>query len=98
MKYFVGAPNEPPSSRCESVFNLFFCSVVNWKLFLFELCEKNQCFLSRFCAFSNCDLRTNLIDGFLQTSSPFVKKTCIKLPKGNLFCPNNAPETYIYIS
>ena len=27
-----------------------------------------------------------------------LKKTCVRLPKENLFCPNNASETYIFIS
>ena len=62
--YFVGTSNEPSSSRCERVLNLFYCSVLNLKLFLRES-WKNQFFSPRFRGFWNCDLRTDLFNGFL---------------------------------
>ena len=59
---------------------------------------KNQSFSSRFLEFWNCDLRTDLFNGFLQASSPFVKEDMCQIAKENLLCLNNASETYIFIS
>ena len=43
---------------------LYFCSIVNWKLFYDELCEKKQFFCPDFVDF-DCDLRTDLLNGIL---------------------------------
>ena len=54
---------------------------------------------SRFRGFWNCDLQTNLFNGLLWTSLPFVQKaTCVRLSKENLFCSNNVPKIHIFNS
>ena len=96
---FVVTSNDPPSSRFESVFNLFLFRRELEEVVLGWVVGKKSVFLSRFRGFWNCDWGLTSLTNFYQRVYILLKKeTCVRLPKENVFCPNNACETYIFNS
>ena len=71
---------------------------MNWKLFLCESFEKTN--LSR-PDFSDSEIVIwwlTCLTNFYKWVHLLLKKASFRLPKENLFCPNNASEIYIFIS
>ena len=98
--YISGTSNDAPSSRCKSVFNLFFVPL--WIVSCFWVNRvKKTIFLIQISWILKLwfeDQLTSLLTNFINEFTFCIKRTCVRLPIENLFCPNNASETYIFIS
>ena len=85
-----------PQAVSVKAYLIFFFFVPSWiRSCLCVTRVKKSVFLVQILWIRNGDLRIVFFNEF----NLFLKKTsCVRLPKENLFIPNNASETYISIS